>query len=84
MLLPRHLDSFHGAPAFLNTQGSPPALAVALFVLLPKLGKALRGIVSIEEGLSQALLSTGFSCNPLPKFPPSPLGYHHEKKGFRL
>lgn len=61
--------------------------AVALFVLLPVLGKALRGMVSREGGLSQALLSTGFSgssCNPLPKFPPSPLGYHHEKKGFRL
>lgn len=89
--------SFHGAPAFLSTQGSPPALAVALFVLLPVLGKALRGMVSREGGLSWALLSTGFSgfsCNPLPKFPPSPslrqrtlvclLGYHHEKKGFRL
>lgn len=97
MLLPGHLDSFHGAPAFLSTQGSPPALALALFVLLPVLGKALRGMVSREGGLSQALLSTGFSgfsCNPLPKFPPSPslrqrtlvclLGYHHEKKGFRL
>lgn len=63
------------------------ALAVTLFVLPPVLGKALRGMVSREGGLSQALLSTGFSgssCNPLPKFPPRPLGYHHEKKGFRL
>lgn len=49
-------------------------------------GRALTGTLS--TGFS------GFSCNPLPKFPPSPslrqrtlvclLGYHHEKKGFRL
>lgn len=31
---------FHGAPAFLSTQGSSPALAGALSVLLPVLGKA--------------------------------------------
>lgn len=96
MLLPGHLDSFHGAAAFLSTQGSPPALAFAVCAS-PCAWESPEGDVSREGGLSQALLSTGFSgfsCNPLPKFPPSPslrqrtlvclLGYHHEKKGFRL
>lgn len=92
----RHPDSLHGARTLPSTQEGPPALTVPLIVLLPVLGKALREVASKEGGLSRALLTTGFSgfsCNPHPRLPPSPvsdnafvffLGYHHEKKGFRL
>lgn len=50
MLLPRHLDPLHGAPVLPSTQKSPTTHAVPLIVLLPVLGKALRGMASRKEG----------------------------------
>lgn len=93
MLLSRHPDGLRGVLALPSTQEGAQHTLSLCACFSPGLGK-LEGVVSREGGLLRALISTGFSCNPLPRLPPSPSlrqyafvclwGYHQEKNGFRL
>lgn len=84
------------APALPSTQKGPTAHSPS-DCASPCAWESPEGVASREKGLLRALLPTdfsGFSGNPFPRLPPSPslkqhvfvclLGYHHEKKGFRL